>query len=832
MKIVKEKFAISGMSCAACERAVDKAVRTLPFVKDVSVTLLMNTMIVEYDLDAGDRSVIEKAVKNAGYDASILYDNNKLNKKHSKENKHSFDDNTNQMIKRLILSIILLIPLMYLSMGVNMFNVPIPSTLSNNPFYIAIIQMLLATIIIYINKIFFISGFKALKHGSANMDTLVALGSSASFLYSVYITFFKFNLHELYFETAAMIPTLITIGKTLESISKGKTTNAIKNLLDMSPKEAHKVIDNKEIVLPVNELNIGDIVNVYAGESIPIDCVIIEGSAYVDESMLTGEPLYATKKISDTVYQGSINKNGFIVCRVIKKLEESTLTKVIQMVENVNQTKAPIAKIADEIAKVFVPIVMTIAFLTFVIWIIYLNINQNNIFTDTSAFTFALERAISVLVIACPCALGLATPTAIMVGSGIAAKNGILFKNAKSIEVTGKVDIAAFDKTGTLTNAKMQITDVYQYDKIDKEKIISLTSAIESKSNHPISNAFKKIKFTEQIDNFEEIMGEGLSCDVEKNKLLVGNEKLLLSNNIEKTKTLSNDLNKLTNEGKIVIIICLNKKIIGLIALSDTIKQNAKETIEQIKNLNIDTVMITGDNEKAANYIANVIGINEVISNVLPIEKAKEIEKLKYRTVNGKRSVVLMVGDGINDAVSLSAADVGLAIGKAKDIAIESSDIVLTNSNIMSVYNAIYLSKKVLKNIKENLFFAFFYNSICIPIAAGAFIFIGIKINPMIGALAMACSSVSVVLNALRLNLIKFDNIESEEMLMKKTFKVEGMMCEHCVMHVKKALEKIDGVTNVDVNLTNKNATIEISKEIDDSVFIDAIKDAGYNIIV
>lgn len=830
MKIIRQKFSVKGMSCAACERAVDRAVRELPFVKNVTVSLLLNTMLVEFDSENGNIKEIEDAVKNAGYEASALIESITEPKQNSE---------SENLLFRLLSSIILLIPLMYLSMGFNMFGARLPDVLENNHFYIAIIQMLLALVVLLINKKFFVSGFRALMHGSANMDTLVMLSTSAAFLYSVYITFFKLNLHELYYETSAMIPTLITIGKLLESFSKGKTTNAIKSLMDLSAKTAHKIIGKEEREVDVNSLNIGDVIKIYSGETIPADSKIIEGSAFIDESMLNGESMPVAKNAGETVYQGSINKNGFLICKVIRLAKDSTLSKVIEMVENVNQTKAPIAKIADKVASVFVPAVILISIITFIIWLIYFKLNPNSdIFYDT-ALTFALERAISVLVIACPCALGLATPTAIMVGSGVGAKNGILYKNAQSIETAGKVNIAAFDKTGTLTNAKMHITDVVTYLNTEKDVLLNLASAIESKSTHPISNAFKNIKYSHNVENIKEIAGEGLSGKIKGEEILAGNEKILLAHNIQKDNKINEDIKKLTSEGKTIIIICLNKKILGLIALSDTIKPFAKDTIEKINGLNIETVIITGDNERAANYVSSLVGIKEVISCVLPNEKANEIYKLKQKNINGKNAVVIMVGDGINDAVSLKAADVGLAIGKAKDIAIESSDIVLTNANIMSVYNAIYLSKKVLKNIKENLFFAFFYNTICIPIAAGALIFVGIKINPMIGAFAMACSSVSVVLNALRLNLIKFeksdnyDNYEKEgQFIMKKTFNVRGMMCEHCVKHVKNALEKIDGVVNVNVNLQDKTAIVEYTKNIEDLVFIDAIKEAGYETVV
>lgn len=743
-----EKFKISGMSCSACQMHIEKAVEKVPGVSKVTVSLLTNSMQVE---GTANKKNIEKAVKKAGYSAKSVSEKTKNNDLAKQE----FKD----ILLRLILSILLLIILMYFSMGHNMFSFPVPRFL-NNILSLGILQMLITIPILIINKHFFINGFKCILHGSTNMDTLVALGTSAAFLYSIFAMFYITNLvfsgksdyaetiymKHLWFESSAMIPTLITIGKTLESFSKGKTTNALKGLIDLMPEKATILKNNEETIVDIKDINIGDIFLVKPGERISCDGEIIEGESTVDESMLTGESLPIDKFVGDNVSAATINKTGYLKCKVSNIGEDTALSKIIRMVSDASSTKAPIARIADKTASFFVPTIIIISLITCLGWILA---GKN--------FSYSLIRAISVLVISCPCALGLATPVAIMVSSGIGAKNGILFKNATSLENCSKIKNLAFDKTGTITNGTPAVTDIIEAN--NRDELISTAFSLEINSEHPLAFAIcnygsKNNLKAEKITEFEALSGKGVKAKINGITALAGDFKLI-NKYTYIDKIFIDAADKLSREGKTPLFFVKDNRFLGIIAVADTIKSDSAFTIKKLKNMGIRTVMITGDNKNTAETIAKQVGIEEVVSEVLPNEKANIIERLKE---NGQTA---MVGDGINDAPALTTADIGIAIGTGTDIAADAAEIVLIKSEIYDVYKAIKLSKNTVKNIKQNLFWAFFYNIICIPLAIGIYQLIfnwNFTLTPAIGALAMSLSSVTVCVNALRLNLIKLDN--------------------------------------------------------------------------
>lgn len=864
------QYIVTGMTCAACQSHVEKAVGKLDHVDSVNVSLLTNTMTVT---GTATNEEIIKAVESAGYGA---YQKNAEIQKKSASSKLEADEKaledheTPKLVKRLIKSLVVLIILMYITMGHNMLRWPVPKFLEHNHIGLAITEMLLALIVMYINRAFFISGFKSLFHKAPNMDTLVALGSGVSFGWSLYILFKMTCLitqgtsnadlmplyhNQLYFESAAMIPALITVGKTLESLSKGKTTNALKNLLKMAPKTAVILRDNKEVTVGIDEVSIGDIFVVRPGEAIPVDGIIIEGNTAVDESALTGESIPVDKDVDDLVKAATINQSGFIKARATRVGEDTTFSQIIQMVSDAAGTKAPIARIADVISGIFVPVIIIIAIIVAVIWLI-----------TGSDISYALERAISVLVIACPCALGLATPVAIMVGNGMGAKNGILFKTSETLENAGKVQIVALDKTGTITEGKPEVTDVIVEDGIIEDEFFKIAYSLELKSEHPLATAIvsygesKKIESSD-VSNFKALSGNGLTGIIEGHNIVGGSYKFI-SRKTTISNKLSDEANRLSEEGKTPLFFLCDNKVLGMIAVADVIKKESAEAINQMKNMGIEVVMLTGDNEKTAKAIGKTAGVDKVISGVLPDGKEAEIRKLQ------KRGFVAMVGDGINDAPALTRADIGIAIGAGTDVAIDSADIVLMNSKLTDVSAAIRLSRSTLKNIHENLFWAFAYNIILIPMAAG--LYKSIQINPMWGAAAMALSSFTVCMNALRLNLFKIHSTKNDHPIrksalpensdhtitendlpegnvtevtennfkkekendnMKKTIKIEGMMCEHCENHVKEALEKLDGVDSAVVSHESGTAIVSVNDAFSAEQAEKAVTDAGYTFI-
>ena len=847
------------MSCAACSARVDKAVRKLSGVKEVNVNLLTNSMVVSYDETILSSEDIIKSVIEAGYVAKLP----EIKQETIESKKEELEDhNTTKLIKRLVASFVLLVPLFYLSMGFMLgWNI---GSLSENLLVLAIIELFLSLVIILINNRFFTSGFKAVIHKSPNMDTLVALGSGVAFVYSFVMTIIlivqvvngephevqHMTMMNISYETAGMVPTLITIGKTLESYSKGKTTNAIKALLDLSPKTATIISDDKEIVIPVEEVKIDDIFIVKSGESIPVDGLVISGSSSVDESMLTGESIPVLKEADSLVKSATINQNGVLICKAVRVGKDTTLNQIISLVEKAANSKANISRIADKVSAIFVPVVIAIALVVFTCWMIF---GKTFIETHTdihsSLLSYSINKGISILVISCPCALGLATPVAIMVGSGKGAKHGFLFKNASSIEETGKADFIVFDKTGTITEGKPKVTNVIG----DKGSLLTIAYSLENKSNHPLANSVieyckENDVSLEECSGFLTIPGKGIKGLVNNKQYLSGNLKFLQENKISISKEQLAQIDNLSKEGKSLLLFADENTLIGVITVKDNVKSDSKEAIDKIKKLGITPIMLTGDNKLSAEKIASEVGIEYVISDVLPEGKLDVIEKLKEY---GK---VIMVGDGINDAVALTSADIGIAIGNGSDVAIESANIVLMKSSLNDAYGAIRLSQYVYLNIKENLFWAFIYNLIMIPIAAGALTGVGVyNLLPWMGSAAMALSSVFVVLNALRINLFnpykakiykKKNKVPAilnsedicelpimEESKMEVTLKVNGMMCQHCVMHVKKALEAVDGVSTVDVSLEKNEAKVTLSKPVDNAVFKKAIEDAGYELV-
>ena len=762
------------MSCAACQARVEKAVAKVPGVTSCSVSLLTNSMGVEGTASSSD---IINAVKAAGYGASLKKDKTQKGAQTGSTSEYEDmlkDRETPIMVKRLVASVVLLIPLMYISMGHMMWNWPLPSFMNGNHIAMGLTQLLLTTMIMVINQKFFISGFKSLAHGAPNMDTLVALGSAASYVYSVYALYAMTGaqlkgdadavmsyMHEFYFESAAMILTLITVGKMLESISKGRTTDALKGLMKLAPKTAIIKKDGAEVMVPVEQVHKGDLFIVHPGESIPVDGIIVEGTTAVNEAALTGESLPVDKAEGDKVSAATVNQLGYIVCEATRVGEDTTLSQIIKMVSDAAATKAPIAKAADKVSGVFVPVVIGIAVVTFIVWML-----------TGHALGYSLARAISVLVISCPCALGLATPVAIMVGNGVGAKHGIMFKTAVSLEETGKAKVVVLDKTGTITNGTPVITDVLPAEGFSREELLLKAYALEGKSEHPLAKAviagveadaalYEKTKTMGAVDDFTAVPGNGLSGVLDGHKLAGGNlkfiEKVTAANADAEGKQSAGNVNelvataeKLADEGKTALFFAEDDRLLGVIAVADVVKEDSPAAIKQLKNMGIHVVMLTGDNEKTAKAIGAQAGVDEVIAGVLPDGKASVVESLKSR---GK---VIMVGDGINDAPALTSADIGLAIGAGTDIAIDAADVVLMKSRLSDVVTSIRLSRATLRNIHENLFWAFIYNIIGIPLAAGVWIPIfGWTLNPMFGAAAMSLSSFCVVTNALRLNLFK-----------------------------------------------------------------------------
>lgn len=833
-----KQYDVKGMTCAACQARVEKAVSKVTGVTSCSVSLLTNSMRVE---GTALPSEIISAVEKAGYHAKLKDELNHTAKNQIDEPLK--DTETPKLLKRLISSVIILLILMYVSMGHMMFNWPIPPFFSSNHMALGLLQLLLSGIVLIINYRFFVNGMKALIHFSPNMDTLIAMGSGVSYIYSIYALFMMSDgivkgnadivmkyMDNLYFETAAMILTLITIGKTLESYSKGKTTNALKSLMKLAPKTATLLIHEEERVVQIEEVKKGDIFVVKPGENIPVDGIVLEGISAINESALTGESIPVDKSSGDMVSAATLNQSGYLKCEATRVGEDTTLAQIIKMVTEASTTKAPIAKIADTISGIFVPTVIVIALITFVTWLI---ISHN--------FVTSFEFAVSVLVVSCPCALGLATPVAIMVGSGKGAKNGILFKTAESIEETGKVKIVALDKTGTITKGEPVVTDIFPLNDTTKEQLLTLAYSLEIKSEHPLAKAIVKKAQEENIkenkvNDFKILPGNGLVAKL-GNDTIYGGSLTYISSITTIYPEVDNIYNELSKKGKTPLLFVKEDSIIGMIGVSDVIKEDSVSAIKELQNLGMYVVMLTGDNATTAGAIGNVVGVNEVIAGVLPNEKEKVIRDLQ------RKGKVAMVGDGINDAPALTRADIGIAIGAGTDVAIDAADVVLMNSKLSDVVGAIKLSKHTLVNIKENLFWAFIYNIIGIPLAAGVFFAsFGLKLVPMFGALAMSLSSVCVVTNALRLNLIniykpvrlklksKITIQRKEDEKMKKELIVEGMMCAHCEARVKKALEEVDGVVKAQANHKTKKVVVKLEKEVTDDVLVKAITDQDYEV--
>ncbi len=852
-----DQYVVTGMTCAACQAHVEKAVSKLENVESVSVSLLTNSMSVT---GTATKEEIIKAVEDAGYGASPKGAQEQQKVKNSEklaaEEEALKDHETPRLVKRLIRSVIVLLVLMYLTMGHNMAGFPVPSFLEHNHLGLAITQMLLAIIVMYINKPFFVNGFKTLFHLSPNMDTLVALGSSVSFAWSLYVTYkltymittgvanadlMEIYHNQLYFETAAMIPCLITVGKTLEAMSKGRTTDALKNLMKMAPKTAVLLRDGQEVTVDIDDVAAGDIFVVRPGESIPVDGVIIEGSSAVDESALTGESIPVDKTEGDNVSAATINQSGFIKAQATRIGEDTTFSQIIQMVSDAAATKAPIARIADKVSGVFVPTIIGIAIVVAAFWLI-----------TGSELTFALERAISVLVIACPCALGLATPVAIMVGNGMGAKNGILFKTSASLENAGRVQIVALDKTGTITAGRPEVTDIIPAEGVSETELVTYAYSIEKMSEHPlaaavVSHAEKASAEAFDVTGFKALSGNGLKGMVQGREIVGGSFKYI-SGRFNVSEKLAKAAESLSEQGKTPLFFAADGRVLGMIAVADVIKEDSAQAIQELKNMGIEVVMLTGDNEKTAKAIGDIAGVDRVIAGVLPDGKEAVIRELQTR---GK---VAMVGDGINDAPALTRADTGIAIGAGTDVAIDSADVVLMNSKLTDASAAIRLSRATVRNIHENLFWAFAYNIILIPMAAG--LYPGIEMNPMWGAAAMSISSFTVCMNALRLNLFKVHNasgdrplrkkalpydesiqdkvnetakqIEKENNTMEKTIKIEGMMCQHCEARVKKALEALDGIDSAVTSHDLNNAVVVANDAFDAAAVEKAVVDAGY----
>lgn len=839
---MKQKFDVTGMTCSACSAHVDKSVRKLDGVSEVSVNLLQNAMTVEYDESKTDDDQIIRAVIDGGYGAFVHGRKEDADKKRDT----GVDDEITGMKQRLWVSVLFMIPLMYISMG-HMANLPLPSFLTgtHNAVSYGLTQMLLVLPVMYVNRKFYQVGFKTLFKGSPNMDSLIAIGSGAAFVYGVFAIYrmgyglgvqdlalvHQYHM-DLYFESASMILTLITVGKFLEARSKGKTSEAISKLLDLAPKTATVERGGDEIEIPVEKLNEGDTVIVRPGASIPVDGIIVEGVTSVDESALTGESIPAEKASGDKVISASINKGGFIKFRATKVGDDTTLAQIIQLVEDASGSKAPIAKLADKIAGIFVPVVIAIAMASGIVWIL-----------SGQTFEFALSAAIAVLVISCPCALGLATPTAIMVGTGKGAENGILIKSAESLETAHEIKTVVLDKTGTVTEGRPQVTDIVTAADITEQELVKLAASMEKPSEHPLADAI--VSYGEEtgaglyeVTGFESVPGEGIEGSIEGERVFAGNLKMMERIGIS-LGDLQEKSSRFASQGKTPLYFAKDNILLGMISVADVVKPTSGQAVQEFEKMGIEVVMLTGDNKKTAEAIRKQLGISRVIAEVLPQDKEAKIREIQEE---GKK--VAMIGDGINDAPALARADVGIAIGAGTDIAIESADIVLMKSDLLDGVSAIQLSKAVIKNIKENLFWAFFYNVIGIPLAAGClYPFFGLKLNPMFGAAAMSLSSVFVVSNALRLKFFRPGFIRDtkekikvnepvhneEETKMKKTILIEGMMCEHCVKHVTDALNKLDGV-KADVSLADNKASVQMENLISDDSLRQAVEDAGYQV--
>ena len=828
-----KQFDVTGMSCAACSARVEKAVKEVPGVTECTVSLLTNSLSVNGSADEG---AIIAAVERAGYGASAKGANKAAQEEELK------DKSTPQLKRRLIWSVGFLMILMYFSMGHMMWGWPLPEFYNGNHVAMGLTQLLLTVIIMVINQRFFISGFKGFIHRAPNMDTLVSLGAAAAFVYSTYALFamtdaqVKGNeelvmhyMMEFYFESAAMILTLITVGKTLEARSKGKTTDALRSLIRLAPQTAMLIKDGKEVMVPIEQVQKGDIFAVRPGENIPVDGVVEEGSSAVNEAALTGESIPVDKNVGDSVSAATSNISGYIRCRATRVGEDTTLSQIIAMVSDAAATKAPIAKVADKVSGVFVPVVMAIAAVTTAVWLLL-----------GREVGFALARGISVLVISCPCALGLATPVAIMVGNGVGAKNGILFKTAASLEETGRVQVVALDKTGTITKGEPRVTDILPGPGVAEDQLLGLAAALEAKSEHPLARAVMTKAEEDGINvadvaDFRILPGNGLKCTIGDKKLL-GGSMSFISGIVKVPEEMMRQAERLADEGKTPLLFGLEDRLLGIIAVADVIKEDSTEAVKELRNMGIRVVMLTGDNKKTAEAIGRQAGVDEVIAGVLPDGKEAVIRGLM------KQGKVAMVGDGINDAPALTRADTGIAIGAGTDVAIDAADVVLMKSSIMDVAGAIRLSRATLRNIHENLFWAFFYNTIGIPVAAGALIPLGITLNPMLGAAAMSLSSFCVVTNALRLNLVNIRDARHDHKTKpakavhgpaKKeghtvTLKIRGMMCGHCEAAVRKALEAIPGVASAAADHEKSIAVVDLAVPVDEAAFKKAIEDEGY----
>lgn len=828
-----KQFDVTGMSCAACSARVEKAVKEVPGVTECTVSLLTNSLSVNGSADEG---AIIAAVERAGYGASAKGANKAAQEEELK------DKSTPQLKRRLIWSVGFLMILMYFSMGHMMWGWPLPKFYNGNHVAMGLTQLLLTVIIMVINQRFFISGFKGFIHRAPNMDTLVSLGAAAAFVYSTYALFamtdaqVKGNeelvmhyMMEFYFESAAMILTLITVGKTLEARSKGKTTDALRSLIRLAPQTAMLIKDGKEVMVPIEQVQKGDIFAVRPGENIPVDGVVEEGSSAVNEAALTGESIPVDKNVGDSVSAATSNISGYIRCRATRVGEDTTLSQIIAMVSDAAATKAPIAKVADKVSGVFVPVVMAIAAVTTAVWLLL-----------GREVGFALARGISVLVISCPCALGLATPVAIMVGNGVGAKNGILFKTAASLEETGRVQVVALDKTGTITKGEPRVTDILPGPGVAEDQLLGLAATLEAKSEHPLARAVMAKAEEDDInvadvEDFRILPGNGLKCTIGDKKLL-GGSMSFISGLVSVPEDVMRQAERLADEGKTPLMFGLGDKLLGIIAVADVIKEDSTEAVKELRNMGIRVVMLTGDNKKTAEAIGRQAGVDEVIAGVLPDGKEAVIRGLM------KQGKVAMVGDGINDAPALTRADTGIAIGAGTDVAIDAADVVLMKSSIMDVAGAIRLSRATLRNIHENLFWAFFYNTIGIPVAAGALIPLGITLNPMLGAAAMSLSSFCVVTNALRLNLVNIRDARHDHKTKpakavhgpaKKeghtvTLKIRGMMCGHCEAAVRKALEAIPGVASAAADHEKSIAVVDLAVPVDEAAFKKAIEDEGY----
>ena len=837
-----KQYTVTGMSCAACSARVEKAVSKVPGVTSCSVSLLTNSMGV--DGDVSEQAVIS-AVEAAGYGAAPKEQgiSEGTQNMYSSQEEALADHETPVLKRRLWWSVGFLAVLMYISMGHMMWGWPLPYFFDNNHVAMGLAQMLLTIIIMVINQKFFISGFKSLFHGAPNMDTLVAMGSAAAFVYSTYALFAMTGaqvngdmaavmsyMHEFYFESAAMILTLITVGKMLEARSKGRTTDALKGLMKLAPKTATIIKDGAEKVVPVEAVAKDDIFVVRPGENIPVDGVVVEGSSAVNESALTGESIPVDKAEGDNVSAATINRSGFIKCRATRVGEDTTLSQIIQMVSDAAATKAPIAKVADKVSGVFVPAVITIAVITIIAWLI-----------AGQSFGFALARGISVLVISCPCALGLATPVAIMVGNGMGARNGILFKTAVSLEETGRIQVVALDKTGTITRGEPEVTDIIPAEGYTENELLGKALALEVKSEHPLAGAIVRRGSEnditpDEVTEFAALPGNGLKARL-AGSVITGGSLSYISNLVNVPEDMKKQADSLAGLGRTPLLFAEDDRLIGIIAVADVIKEDSPGAVEELKNMGIHVVMLTGDNERTARAIGAQAGVDEVIAGVLPDGKESVIRSLK------KRGRVAMVGDGINDAPALTRADIGIAIGAGTDIAMDAADIVLMKSSLADVPAAVRLSRATLTNIHENLFWAFFYNVIGIPLAAGVWIpLFHWQLNPMFGAAAMSLSSFCVVSNALRLNLFDMHNAKKDKKIkeknnkkkennsMEKTMNIEGMMCEHCEATVKKALEAVDGVSEAVVSHENGTAAVKLEKPVDDSVLRKAVEDHDYKV--